>query len=65
MKIKIYFRDKLIGYGETKDNIVQWSSPQLSSIAASYQSQGYSGDDLLKYMLEKLHSHWWCEEITQ
>ncbi len=64
MRIKVYFRDEFLGTGTSYGDTVQWDSEHgLEETAEHYERQGYTGVELLKIMLERLHGHTWAVEV--
>lgn len=66
MKIRMWFREELLGTGEASgEEPVRWSGDveQLKSIARTYQAQGYQGEALLRRLLERVRGNTWTEEI--
>lgn len=61
MKLNIYFRDQLIGSGESDNGDVRWSGDmnRLRNIIDFYGTRA-KGEALLKLILERLHGYWWA-----
>lgn len=62
MKIKVGFRDKVVGTGESNGADIRWEPPALEGIAASYARDGYRADALLRKMVEDMKGNWWAVE---